>query len=604
VLPGRTPPFIRARAFGSRALAATPSCPPLPAHPSQDDADRENEGDFIGAAATATPAAVATMLRYCTGVVCAALPPERAEALGLRPMVPENRDPFKTAFTVSVDAATGTTTGISASDRAATVRALADAGSTPATFSAPGHVFPLAAKEGGVLARGGHTEASVDLCRLAGLPPVGYLCEVCDTDTASGVLAKAAAASGSDASSSSSSSSSATAATAAGGSYEMLRFPALQTLAGALGMPLVTIADLQRYRYRREVLLRADRVEALEGDAMPVLPQEALSAAARGRLTRRCYRFSSSALIAAAGGDSSTGSSSSANEYTVTAWLTAPAGDDAAAASPAAPPQPPLMLAQFPGTAPSARGADARINELAAAVAAAGDFSSDAPGGTVALVSVVVTGDVSQNAPGKASARLDSGSSDSNVPGGASSGSSATQQHHHHVSAYSGLYPTPQSVAAALASLRKQQQQALKAAGGEPAAAGFYVCDRVLAEMSQATSAVLSALAPAAPSGDAPVGSYSSSSSSSGGIGAKGSVAAPVPVPVLPAAAAPGGGTTDETALAAAARGGWPSVILLVGSHDDGDGSSGMPSAGDVLGALRLWEYGLGVRAAACLSIE
>ena len=186
----------------------------------QDDLDRENEGDFIGAASTATAASVALMLRHCTGVVCAPLTPECARNFALPLMVPNNEDPFRTAFTVSVDLRGGTTTGISATDRAATIRALSEAGRTPKDFSRPGHVFPLLARSGGVLERAGHTEAGVDLCRLAGLSPVAYQCEVCDHET-----------------------------------FEMTRLPGLMELARQLSLPLISVADLQRFRLLREVLV-------------------------------------------------------------------------------------------------------------------------------------------------------------------------------------------------------------------------------------------------------------------------------------------------------------------------------------------------------------
>lgn len=219
--------------------------------PVQDDADRENEGDIIGAAACVDAAAIAALLRVCTGVVCVAVPAARGEALGLSPMVPNNRDPYKTAFTVTVDYVHGTSTGISASDRAATVRALGDESCTGSDFTAPGHVFPLTAKDGGVLVRGGHTEATMDLCRLAGFASgVGYLCEVCETDTVASLLKATPPATAGTAASP------AAISELAAGSYEMLRFGALQQLAQRLRLPLITIADLQRYRMRREVLVR------------------------------------------------------------------------------------------------------------------------------------------------------------------------------------------------------------------------------------------------------------------------------------------------------------------------------------------------------------
>ena len=147
-----------------------------------DDADRENEGDLILAAEKATPENIAFVLNHTSGILCVALPPERCEALNLPPMVAQGSDAHGTAFTVSVDARRGTTTGVSAGDRAATVRALASPTSQAGDFARPGHVFPLRVREGGVLKRRGHTEAASDLARLAGLAPVGVLCELTNED--------------------------------------------------------------------------------------------------------------------------------------------------------------------------------------------------------------------------------------------------------------------------------------------------------------------------------------------------------------------------------------------------------------------------------------
>src|ERR1700753_193583 len=138
-----------------------------------DDDDRENEGDLFVAASLCTPEKMAFIIRHPSGSVCAPLAPEDARRLHLDPMVAMNDAPLGTAFTVSVDARHGLTTGISAEERANTVRALANGNYGAADFVRPGHVFPLVAKEGGVLMRSGHTEACVDLCRLAGLAPVG-----------------------------------------------------------------------------------------------------------------------------------------------------------------------------------------------------------------------------------------------------------------------------------------------------------------------------------------------------------------------------------------------------------------------------------------------
>src|SRR5215210_6832699 len=143
-----------------------------------DDADRENEGDLVMAAEKITPEAVNFMATHGRGLICAPITDERAEQLGLQRMVLENRESYRTDFTVSVDAAKGITTGISAHDRAATIRVLTEPKATPGDLVQPGHVFPLRAKAGGVLRRAGHTEASVDLARLAGLNPAGVVCEV------------------------------------------------------------------------------------------------------------------------------------------------------------------------------------------------------------------------------------------------------------------------------------------------------------------------------------------------------------------------------------------------------------------------------------------
>ncbi len=147
-----------------------------------DDADRENEGDLIIAAEKVTEESLAFMVRYTSGLVCVPVVGERLDELRLPLMVVENTDSHKTAFTVSVDFRFGTTTGISAADRAATIRALIDPDTQPSDLARPGHVFPLRYTEGGVLVRPGHTEAAVDLARLAGLYPAGVLCEIVNDD--------------------------------------------------------------------------------------------------------------------------------------------------------------------------------------------------------------------------------------------------------------------------------------------------------------------------------------------------------------------------------------------------------------------------------------
>src|SRR3954454_5740091 len=147
-----------------------------------DDDDRENEGDLFVAASLCTPEKMAFVIRHTSGIVCAPLPAAEARRLRLDPMVASNDAPLGTAFTVSVDARHGLTTGISAEERTNTVRALANPNIGAADFVRPGHVFPLIAKDGGVLMRSGHTEAAVALCRLAGLPPVAAICELANDD--------------------------------------------------------------------------------------------------------------------------------------------------------------------------------------------------------------------------------------------------------------------------------------------------------------------------------------------------------------------------------------------------------------------------------------
>ncbi len=147
-----------------------------------DDEDRENEGDIIFAASKATPELMAFTIRHSSGVICVPMPAMMLDRLEIPLMTPHNRDRMRTAYTVSVDARDGVTTGISAADRAHTVRVLADSATEPWELTRPGHVFPLRYREGGVLVRQGHTEAAVDLARLAGLTPVGVLVEVVNDD--------------------------------------------------------------------------------------------------------------------------------------------------------------------------------------------------------------------------------------------------------------------------------------------------------------------------------------------------------------------------------------------------------------------------------------
>ena len=147
-----------------------------------DDGDRENEGDVIFPASTITDRQMALLIRHCSGIVCLCLTPEKASSLDLPPMVGNNTSKYGTAFTVTIEAARDVTTGVSAADRVTTVRAAVAENASPADLHRPGHVFPLVAKPGGVLERRGHTEATVDMMRLAGLPPAGVLCELTNDD--------------------------------------------------------------------------------------------------------------------------------------------------------------------------------------------------------------------------------------------------------------------------------------------------------------------------------------------------------------------------------------------------------------------------------------
>ena len=192
-----------------------------------DDEDRENEGDVILAAATATTEWMAWTIRHTSGYICAPMSESRADRLGLPPMVADNRDPRRTAYTVTVDAAEGVSTGISAADRAHTIRLLGQEGSVATDFIRPGHVVPLRARHGGVLVRAGHTEAAVDLCRLAGLTPVGAIGELIHDDGS------------------------------------MMRLPAVLDLGVRHGLPVITIKALIAWRQRN------DRVERLADTRLP-----------------------------------------------------------------------------------------------------------------------------------------------------------------------------------------------------------------------------------------------------------------------------------------------------------------------------------------------
>jgi 3,4-dihydroxy 2-butanone 4-phosphate synthase len=147
-----------------------------------DDEDRENEGDIIFAAENMTVEQMAMMIRYCSGIVCLCMPETKMKELDLPQMVSNNTSSYGTAFTVTIEAAEGVTTGVSAQDRLTTIKAAIKDGAKPSDLSRPGHVFPLCARNGGVLERDGHTEASVDLARLAGLNPSGVLCELTNRD--------------------------------------------------------------------------------------------------------------------------------------------------------------------------------------------------------------------------------------------------------------------------------------------------------------------------------------------------------------------------------------------------------------------------------------
>src|SRR5438270_2955169 len=185
-----------------------------------DDADRENEGDLVLAAQFVTPEAINFMAKNARGLICLSLTEEQVKRLGLSMMVSENQSTYTTAFTVSIEAAKGVTTGISAHDRATTIRAAIDPEAKPEDVVRPGHVFPLRARKGGVLVRAGQTEGSVDLCRLAGLIPAGVICEVMNDDGT------------------------------------MARMPDLTQLAREHGLHILSVADVIQYRLHRESLVR------------------------------------------------------------------------------------------------------------------------------------------------------------------------------------------------------------------------------------------------------------------------------------------------------------------------------------------------------------
>jgi 3,4-dihydroxy 2-butanone 4-phosphate synthase/GTP cyclohydrolase II len=191
-----------------------------------DDADRENEGDLVVAAEKVTPASINFMAKHGRGLICVPATSERLTQLGIDRMVVQNRESFRTDFQVSVDAAAGVTTGISAADRARTIQVMADPTAVPADLVQPGHVFPLRAKPGGVLQRAGHTEAAVDLARLAGCRPMGVICEIMDEDGT------------------------------------MMRLPRLRRFARKHRLKICSIEDLIQHRRTREKLV--ERIETIQ----------------------------------------------------------------------------------------------------------------------------------------------------------------------------------------------------------------------------------------------------------------------------------------------------------------------------------------------------
>ena len=230
--------YLLGQASVERCLAAIRDGQPVVV---TDDVNRENEGDLIAAAECMTAETLAFIVRYSSGVICAAAPGETLDHLNIGPMVSKNEDPKGTAFGVSIDLATDEiTTGISAADRASTLRAMARPDAKATDFNRPGHIFPLRARAGGVLERDGHTEATVDLCRLAGLAPVGALCEIVNDDGT------------------------------------MMRMAGLEAFAKTHSLAMTTIQDLMAYRRRQERLI--EHVSSCE------LPTK------HGEFTAHCYR--------------------------------------------------------------------------------------------------------------------------------------------------------------------------------------------------------------------------------------------------------------------------------------------------------------------------
>ena len=229
-----------------------------------DDEDRENEGDFVMAAEMVTPEAVNLMATHGKGLICAPITRQRAFELNLDRMVLDNTDAMGTAFTISVDSREGTTTGISASDRSRTIRDLIKAETRPADFRRPGHIFPLIAVDGGVLRRAGHTEAAVDLARMAGLEPAGVICDIMNEDGS------------------------------------MARVTDLWEVADRFGMKFVTIKDLIAYRMEHESLINEIiRVEmpTIYGNFTLVAFEERLSGANHIALTKGEWKDSDPVLV-------------------------------------------------------------------------------------------------------------------------------------------------------------------------------------------------------------------------------------------------------------------------------------------------------------------
>ena len=456
-------------------------------------------------------------------------------------MVPAaaNADPFRTAFTVSVDALRGTSTGISASDRARTLVALGSPASRAADLSAPGHVFPLRARAGGVLVRGGHTEAAADLAALAGdAAGVGVLCEVCDTDAAAEVcgVEDGGAPGGAGSAGSAGVAASATAAAAAtgarrAGTYEMLRLPALTAVAAALRTPLISVADLQRYRLRREVLLRevaaGARYESLHGGTAYDVAWE--GGAGAGELGGGGVAPGAGGGVDARGDADARGSTAPGS--------TAPGSTAHGSTAPGS---------TTPG--PSPHATLLRIRFASSSAPAAAPLHT----GPAALV-VTVHGDVSDSGRGRASVALGSASPPSDAAAHFSCASPPSDAAAHlssashppitppeeHPSSVSEEYPCPPALAAALARLR-------------PFAPGPSRpwCDRALAELCQAVRASLRC--------------------------------AP-PTPALAPHALP---LVAEAEAARAAASGWPSVRLDLRCDSP-------PAAAAQLQALRLWQFGL-----------